>query len=398
MQQKVAVIGQGYVGLPLSITLAEAGYKVLGIDIDAKRINQLNQGISQIEDIEASRIQTQQNIGNYRASINYSEISTSEVVIICVPTPLLQNKEPDLSYLIDSIKSVSENIKVGSLLVVESTVAPGTTRNIIIPHIEKVFGPIDGKLDLAFSPERVDPKNTQWNISNTPKLVAGITYKALKRAREFYSPVVANIVECSSVEVAETAKLLENSFRLINISFINEFRIFCDLLDIDIEEVIKLAATKPYGFMPFYPSLGIGGHCIPVDPLYLSHKAKEIGAPSRFIDLADQINHAIPGYFVSKAEKMLNGLLGRKILIVGLAYKPNVSDVRETPVTGLITELRQKGAQVLWHDNLVKEWAGEKSSLLSEEYDLAIIATPHDYLDLHKLGDTPILNTRGSRN
>jgi UDP-N-acetyl-D-glucosamine dehydrogenase len=185
---------------------------------------------------------------------------------------------------------------------------------------------------------------------------------------------------------------------LINISFINEFRIFCDLLDIDIEEVIKLAATKPYGFMPFYPSLGIGGHCIPVDPLYLSHKAKEIGAPSRFIDLADEINHAIPGYFVSKADKILNGLLGRKILIVGLAYKPNVSDVRETPVIGLITELRQKGAQVLWHDDLVKEWAGEKSSLLSKEYDLAIIATPHDYLDLHKLGDTPILNTRGSGN
>jgi len=398
MKLKVSVIGQGYVGLPLSITLAESGFSVWGVDVNPDLVSQLNQGTSHVEDIDTNRINQQLVSGNYQATTDYSVITNTEVIVVCVPTPLLEDRNPDLSYLLNSVKSISERVKPGTLLIIESTVAPGTTRNLLVPTIEKQFGSITDRLHIAFSPERVDPQNQNWNLSNTPKLIAGLTPKSKKMAVDFYSSIVANIVECDSVEVVETAKLLENTFRLINISFINEFRIFCDLLDIDIEEVIKLAATKPYGFMPFYPSLGIGGHCIPVDPLYLSHKAKEIGAPSRFIDLADEINHAIPGYFVSKADKILNGLLGRKILIVGLAYKPNVSDVRETPVIGLITELRQKGAQVLWHDDLVKEWAGEKSSLLSKEYDLAIIATPHDYLDLHKLGDTPILNTRGSGN
>ena len=398
MKPTVSVIGQGYVGLPLSITLAETGFSVWGVDVNPDLVAQLNQGTSHVEDIETPRIKQQLVSGNYHATTDYSVIANTEVVVVCVPTPLLEDRKPDLSYLLNSVESISERVKSGTLLIIESTVAPGTTRNLLVPIIEKHFGSIADRLHIAFSPERVDPQNQTWNISNTPKLIAGLTPKSKKMAVDFYSNVVTNIVQCDSVEVAETAKLLENTFRLINISFINEFRIFCDVLSINIEEVIRLAATKPYGFMPFYPSLGVGGHCIPVDPLYLSHKAKEIGAPSRFIDLADEINHAIPGYFVSKAEKILNGLLGRQILVIGLAYKPNVSDVRETPVIGLITELRQKGAQVLWHDDLVKEWAGERSSLLSAEYDLAIIATPHDYLDLQKLGDTPILNTRGSGN
>jgi UDP-N-acetyl-D-glucosamine dehydrogenase len=396
MRQKVAVIGQGYVGLPLSITFAEAGYEVLGIDIDAKRINQLNLGISQVEDIEAIRIQTQLKNRTYRASTNYFEISSSEVVIICVPTPLLQNREPDLSHLINCIKSVSENIKPGSLLVIESTIAPGTTRNIIIPLIEQVFGPIDGKLDLAFSPERVDPKNTKWNISNTPKLVAGITQKALRRACELYSGVVLNLVECSSVEVAETAKLLENTFRLVNISFVNEFRIFCDLLKINVNEVIEAASSKPYGFMPFYPSVGVGGHCIPVDPIYLSNKAKEIGAPTKFIDLADQVNRATSAYIVKKAGEKINGLNNKRILVVGVAYKPNLSDVRETPVKAMISEFKIQGAIIAWHDDLVGEWDGEKSTKLTDEYDLAIIATAHDYLDLSLLGNIPVIHASGS--
>ena len=218
----------------------------------------------------------------------------------------------------------------------------------------------------------------------------------MQRACLFYTDFIDSVFECSSFEVAESAKLLENTFRLVNISFINELSIFCQKLGIDVNEVIKAAATKPYGFMPFYPSIGVGGHCIPVDPLYLANKAREIGAPTRFIELADQINQEMPGYFVGRAEEKVGGLKSKKVLVVGVSYKPNVADVRESPVEALIAGLKQKGAQVFWHDDLVKEWNGEESVALSNEYDLAIIATPHTYLDLTKLGDMPILNTRGS--
>jgi UDP-N-acetyl-D-glucosamine dehydrogenase len=238
--------------------------------------------------------------------------------------------------------------------------------------------------------------NLHWKIKNTPKIVAGMTSEAKNLAVKFYSEFIDEVIECESIEVAETAKLLENSFRFINISFINELSIFCQKLGINLNEVVNAAATKPYGFMPFYPSIGIGGHCIPVDPLYLANKAREIGAPTRFIDLADQINQEMPGYFVGRSEEKIGGLKGKKVLVIGVSYKPNVADVRETPVEALILGLKNKGAEVFWHDDLVKEWNAEKSVALSNEYDLAIIATPHDYLDLSKLGNVPILNTRGS--
>jgi UDP-N-acetyl-D-glucosamine dehydrogenase len=226
--------------------------------------------------------------------------------------------------------------------------------------------------------------------------VAGLTLSSLKRATDFYSKFIKEVIPVKSVKIAETAKLLENSFRLVNISFINELAVFCNKYGIDITEVIKAASTKPYGFMPFYPSIGVGGHCIPVDPLYLANKAREIGAPTRFIDLADQINQEMPGYFVGRAEEKIGGLKGKKVLVIGVSYKPNVGDVRETPVKALVLGLKNKGAEVFWHDDLVKEWNGEKSVALSNKYDLAILATPHAYLDLTKLGDVPILNTRGS--
>jgi UDP-N-acetyl-D-glucosamine dehydrogenase len=226
--------------------------------------------------------------------------------------------------------------------------------------------------------------------------VAGFTDTACMLAMQFYGNFIDELVQCQSLEIAETAKLLENSFRLVNISFINELSIFCQKLGIDVNEVIKAAATKPYGFMPFYPSVGVGGHCIPVDPLYLSNKAREIGAPTRFINLADQINQEMPGYFVGRAEEKLGGLKNKRVLVVGVSYKPNVADVRETPVSALINGLREKGAQVSWHDDLVKEWNDEKSVDLKSGFDLAIISTPHAYMDLTKLGDIPILDTRGS--
>jgi UDP-N-acetyl-D-glucosamine dehydrogenase len=303
---------------------------------------------------------------------------------------------PDLTILESALISIAQHLNKGSLLILESTVAPGTTRNTLASIIMQNSHLKVNDFEIAFSPERIDPLNLNWGVENTPKLVAGLTPKALESAVQFYSKFVKTIVKCESLEIAESAKLLENTFRMINISFINEFSILCNRLGIDVIKVINAASTKPYGYMPFYPSVGIGGHCIPVDPLYLAHKAKEVGAPHSFIDLADAINQQMPGYFVNQAIEMIGNLKRKRILVVGISYKPNVSDVRETSVEILIRNLKQKGAHVSWHDDLVKEWKGEKSVDLSSEYDLAILATPHDYLDLTKLDDVPILNTRGS--
>ena len=282
------------------------------------------------------------------------------------------------------------------MLILESTVHTSYTRKVLGRFALNLKENKGLEVDIAFSPERIDPLNQKWDVKNTPKLVAGLTDKARDRAVEFYSKFIDTVIPCSSLEVAETAKLLENSFRLINISFINELAIFCNKIGIDVQEVIKAASTKPYGFMPFYPSVGIGGHCIPVDPVYLSHKAKEVGAPTRFIDLATKVNHEMPKYFVKRASQMLGKVKNKKVLVLGVSYKPNISDLRETPVEALIDGLRKKGAKVMWHDDIVKKWRGEKSAEISDKYDLAIIATPHDYFDLKKLGKTKILNTRSS--
>ena len=394
MVQKVTVIGQGYVGLPLALAIAESGISVIGVDINSERIETLNAGTSPIEDIPDSMLKKVINSGLYKATIDFEEAASTDVILVCVPTPLTSEHTPDLDFLTQAIKGFSRYIKENSLVIIESTIEPGTTRNIIKPLIDEDVRKT--KYHLAFSPERIDPKNANWTVTNTPKLVSGLTKESCNLATEFYSRFVNNVIACESLEVAETAKLLENSFRLVNISFINEISIFCQKLGIDVNAVISAAATKPYGFMPFYPSIGVGGHCIPVDPIYLANKARQVGAPTRFIDLADQINQEMPGYFVGRAEEKLGGLKAKKVLVVGVSYKPNVSDVRETPVESLIVGLKQKGAQVSWHDDLVKEWNGENSVALSSDFDLAIIATPHDYLDLTKLENVSILNTRGS--
>ena len=396
MKNSVAVIGLGYVGLPLAAAAARSGYTIIGIDVDTDKVDKINSGISSIEDIKDSEILDLVSKGLLKAYSDYSVIKDVAIVLICVPTPLKSNHEPDLSYLEEAAKSIGKNLSKGSLIILESTVAPGTTRDFLTPLISLESGIDISVLQIAFSPERIDPLNKNWNIENTPKIVAGLTEQSKNMAIEFYSKFVDKVIQVESLEVAETAKLLENSFRLVNISFINELSIFCQKLGININDVISAASTKPYGFMPFYPSIGIGGHCIPVDPLYLANKAREIGAPTRFIDLADQINQEMPGYFVGRAEEKLGGLKNKKVLVVGVSYKPNVADVRETPVEALISGLKNKGAQVSWQDDLVKEWNGEMSVTLSSDFDLAIIATPHDYLDLTKLGNVPILNTRGS--
>ena len=396
MDVNIAIIGQGYVGLPLALAAAKAGFSVIGIDSNKEIVGKLNQGISTIEDISDSTLAENISAKKYRASYDYKDIVSAEIVIVCVPTPLTSSRKPDLRILKAAIREVAENLKNEALVIIESTIAPGTTREVVLPLINSVLGESNKKFHLAYSPERIDPSNPIWTIFNTPKLVAGLTTESCKLAQDFYSSFISEITLCESIEVAETAKLLENSFRLVNISFINELAIFCHKLKIDIQSVIQAASTKPYGYMPFYPSVGVGGHCIPIDPLYLSTKALEAGAPMRFIDLADQINQEMPSHFVERAEEKLGGIKNKKILVIGVAYKSNVTDVRETPAAALISELRNKGAQVSWHDDLVKEWKGEKSVDLEPGFDLAIIASPHAYLDLKKLKDTLVLDTRGS--
>ena len=393
---KITVVGQGYVGLPLAIAAVNSGITVFGLDTNEDKVRSLRAGKSLIEDLSDQVIKECLDSGRYIPTVDPSVIEQSDVTIICVPTPLTIDDKPDLSMVLAATVTVGKKLKSGSLVIIESTFEPGTCRKVILPILIKESGLSEHEFELSYSPERIDPSNRKWDVRNTPKLVAGISDGATKTAEEFYRKFIDSIVICSSVEIAETAKLLENSFRLVNISFINELAMFCQIIDIDINEVISAAATKPYGFMPFYPSVGVGGHCIPVDPIYLANAAKVVGATSRFIDLADQVNKELPGYFIGRAEEKLGGLNNKRVLVVGVSYKPNVADVRETPVASLIEGLKQKNAQVSWHDDLVKEWNGEKSNALSNEYDLAILATPHDYLDLTKLGDVSILNTRGS--
>jgi UDP-N-acetyl-D-glucosamine dehydrogenase len=388
---RVSIIGQGYVGLPLAIASASAGHEVLGVDTNKVLIEKLNTGKSPIVDISDKEISHALSSKHYLASTDLTLISTSEIIVICVPTPIDVEQKPDLTLLKSALKSVADNMQDNTLVIVESTISPGTTRGLI-SSILKSSGV---KYELAYSPERIDPANTEWNVTNTPKLLAGLTPNATKKAREFYQSFVKEVIAGESVEVIETAKLLENTFRLINISFINELAEFCWKMKIDVREVIKAATSKPYGFMPFYPGAGVGGHCIPVDPSYLSEKARELGAGTSFIDLANKINQNLPTYFANVVLEILGEITGKKILIVGVAYKPNVADTRETPALGLIQSFRTRGAEVSWHDQLVGEWMGEKSAPLSSDYDLAILVNVHTDMDLSHLQSTKILDVRG---
>lgn len=392
----IAVVGQGYVGLPLSLAASISGYKVYGIDTDEIKVEKLAQGSTCIEGIDDSKLQSAIAKGRYFPTTDFSKVSECEIIVICVPTPLTSDKQPDLSLVMNAARAISKYLKVNSLVILESTVSPGTTREVLVNFLTNSGERAPGNFHVAYSPERIDPLNKEWDISNTPKLVAGVTKIASKFASEFYSRFVANVIEVESLEVVETAKLLENAFRLVNISFINEMAVFCNKLDIDISEVIRSAATKPFGFMPFYPSIGVGGHCIPVDPVYLTDKANKIGTPIRLIDLALKVNHEMVGFVVSRAEKLLTNLSNKKVLVLGVAYKANVSDMRESPAKQLIFELRAKGALVSWHDEIVKNWANEVSVDISTGFDLAIIATLHDGLDLSKLGSTQVIDSRNS--
>jgi UDP-N-acetyl-D-glucosamine dehydrogenase len=373
---KVSVIGQGYVGLPLALAAASVGHEVFGIDTNVELINSLS---------------AKYKVSNYFPVSNHGSIKDCEVVIICVPTPLDEYGKPDISVLKNAVETVSQLLNNGSMVIIESTIAPGTTRTTIKNTLDKFIS----EYSLVYSPERIDPGNKTWGVTNTPKLVAGIDNESTDRALNFYKSFIKDVIACSSIEVVETAKLLENTFRYINISFINEFSDFCRKMNIDTREVIEAAATKPYGFMPFYPSAGIGGHCIPVDPSYLAAKANELGAQTKFIDLASQVNISMGDYFAKIAENKVGILLGKKIILVGVSYKPNVPDTRETPAQRIMNSLKSKGALVFWHDELVKEWIGESSTELNTNFDLAILINPHSDTDLSKLGNIEVIDTRG---
>ena len=373
---KVAIIGQGYVGLTISAFSGEF-YEVVGFDNNLKIVDQLNQGISHIEGVESSTLRNWINAGRYRATNRGSDIADVDLVVIAVPTPLTSNRKPDLGFIEAACKTVGENIKKPVLVINESTSFPGTLRNYIKPAIEK-YSIIKVEHMYAISPERVDPGRRDYNQKNTARLFAGLTPEASKLTRDFYSKFCDKLVEVSSPEVAEAAKLFENTFRQVNIALVNEFAQIAHSLGISVYETLDAANTKPYGFMKFTPSAGVGGHCIPVDPTYLAAVAEEHGAPATFIRRANEVNLEMSKYVVDRVQADNGGSLsGKSVLVVGVAYKPNVADVRETAAELVIEHLGERGAVVAWHDDVVGTWKSESSAPLSGA-DIAVVVTMHD--------------------
>jgi UDP-N-acetyl-D-glucosamine dehydrogenase len=368
---RVAIIGQGYVGLTIAADAAAAGNHVVGFDVNPALVAQLNSGVSHIEGISNAALARVIASGTYTASADPAVLDGCEVIVIAVPTPLDDQRNPDLSYVHAAADLITQHVKSPALIVNESTSYPGTLRQEIaarITGVEHLF---------ASSPERVDPGNTQWGTKNTPRLVGGLTPAAVTKAKEFYGSFCDSIIEVSSPEVAEAAKIFENTFRQVNIALVNEFTQIADALGISGREVIAAAATKPYGFMQFNPGPGVGGHCIPVDPSYLAHVANQVGVPATFIKRANEVNLAMPAYVTQRVIAGSGGSIkGKQIVVVGVSYKSNVADVRETPATAVIDLLRQQGATVAWHDDLVSTWRGEKSAPI--QGDIAVLVTKHD--------------------
>jgi len=372
---KVSIIGQGYVGLTISVFAADH-HTVLGFDKNQGVVDALNTGKSHIEGVESADLARHIASGSYSATTDASKIAGSDVVVIAVPTPLTKDRKPDLAFVESACKSIGENLKTPALIINESTSFPGTVRNLIKPLVEKYSGDLVEHL-YAVSPERVDPGRTDWDQKNTPRLYAGLTPAASNGVREFYSTFCDNLVEVSSPEVAESAKLFENTFRQVNIALVNEFAQIAHALGISVYETLDAAATKPYGFMKFMPSAGVGGHCIPVDPSYLADAAARVGVPATFIERANEVNLEMAKYVVDRVAADNGGSLkGKSVQVVGVAYKPNVADVRETPAELVIEELKKAGASVTWSDELIATWRGEKSTSLGGS-EIALVVTLH---------------------
>jgi UDP-N-acetyl-D-glucosamine dehydrogenase len=384
----VGVIGLGYVGLPLAVAFAQEGCEVVAVDVDTRKVEAIAAGESYIEDVSAEALRAV--VGSIRAGTDYSALSAAEAVLVCVPTPLTRNREPDLGPLIEATRSLAGVLLADQLVVLESTTYPGTTRERMAPLLEESGLAAGRDFHLAFSPERVDPGRTDYTLRSTPKVVGGLTAGCADRAEALYGLVCDRVVRVSTPEAAEMTKLLENIFRSVNIALVNELAMLTDRMGIDVWEVVEAAATKPYGFMGFEPGPGMGGHCLPVDPFYLSWRAREFDMATEFIELAGKVNQQMPYHCVAKAQRALNdrgmSVKGARVVVVGVSYKPGVGDVRESPALKIITLLRDLGAEVLYHDPHVptlSEFALSSTPLQDAlaDADLALIVTAHPGVD-----------------
>jgi UDP-N-acetyl-D-glucosamine dehydrogenase len=398
---RVGVVGLGYVGLPLLVEFARAGFQAVGIDVDDRKVAAINRGESYIQDVAAREVAEFSATGRLSATTNPAAIADLDTVNICVPTPLRKTRDPDLSFVVAAVERIAEHLRPGQLVILESTTYPGTTDEVVRPLLERRGLQAGEDFFLAFSPERVDPGNERWNTRNVPKVVGGLTPACAALARDLYSASIDRVVEVSSPRVAEMVKLLENTFRAVNIGLVNELALMCDRLGISVWEVVEAAATKPFGFMPFYPGPGLGGHCIPIDPFYLSWKVKEVGFEARFIELAGHVNGAMPHHVVDKIGDALNyrskSIRGSSVFALGLAYKRDISDFRESPALDVLAALDRKGARLTYHDPYVPELAADEwpggqdlsSVPLTDEAlaaaDCVVILTDHRVFDYDRI-------------
>lgn len=406
----VGVIGLGYVGLPLALEFCRVGFQVIGFDVNLNRVNAINNGKSYIQDVlpEAVVEAIQQN--RLKATVDFSLLERVDAVSICVPTPLRKTKDPDISYIVAAVEQIARYLHEGELIVLESTTYPGTTNEVILPELSKSGLKVGEDFYLAFSPERVDPGNTRFTTRTIPKVIGGITQRCTEVAMTLYQQIIEQVIPVSSTKTAEMVKLLENTFRSVNIALVNEIALMCDKLEIDVWEVINAAATKPFGFMPFYPGPGLGGHCIPLDPFYLAWKLKTLNYTARFIELAGEINAFMPNYVVNKITEVLNtvekSVKNSKILVIGVAYKKDVNDVRESPALDILRLLEKKGAIVYYNDPYIPEIMEDgvllKSIDLTESFlaqmDCAVIVTNHSLYDYQWLVDNSriVIDTRNA--
>jgi len=406
------VVGLGYVGLPLAVELASAGYKVLGFDLSQKVVAGVSEGRSHVQDVPTQRLSQLVADGSIEATCAMERLGDVDVISICVPTPLSKTKDPDVSYVIAAAESVSNTIREGQVVILESTTYPGTTRELLLPKLQANGLEVGKDAFLAFSPERVDPGNPTWQTRNTPKVVGGITEACRQVVMALYDPAFDTLVPVSSPEAAELVKLLENTFRSINIGLVNEMAIVCDKLGVDVWEVIEAAATKPFGFMRFTPGPGLGGHCIPIDPHYLAWKMRGLNYRTRFIDVASEVNSEMPAFWVRKVAERLNedskAIRGARVLVIGVAYKPDIDDMRESPAMDIVRLLQQQGASVNYHDPYVPEVKEDGVTLRSvpltaeviARSDCVVIVTDHTNIDYKSIEEHAhqVVDTRNALN
>ncbi len=408
---KVAVIGLGYVGLPLAVEFAKEGFRALGVDLDRSKVDSINAGDSYILDIPGEEIKPLAKKGMLKATVDYSRLKEVDAIIICVPTPLRKTKDPDMSFIVSAAEAIAKNLRKGQVIVLESTTYPGTTEEVILPMLEATGLKVGRDFSLGFSPERIDPGNPRYMTHNIPKVVSGMTAECRENIALLYSQIVDKVVTVSSVKVAEMVKLLENTFRSVNIGLVNELALMCDSLRVDVWEIIEAAKTKPFGFMPFYPGPGLGGHCIPIDPIYLAWKARIQGFEPRFIDLASKINADMPEYVAERVSRSLNSRFGKavkgaKVLIIGLSYKKDVTDTRESPAYEVIEKLKERGASISYYDPFVpaSTVCGHKiksvplSAAEIRKNDCVVIVTDHSNIDYDFIVDNArfVLDTRNA--